>query len=252
MGKVMKREKKQAHKRGSKKRIALCASIALLVTLTASFFIYTGVYYKADDAALAALSSTETVTVAKTDYGYFFDSPSETDALIFYPGGKVEETAYAPLLRDIASGGCDVFLVKMPFRLAFFDQDKAGEVISETSYERYFIGGHSLGGVSASSYAAEHPDEIDGLLLCAAYSVKDIPESIPTLSMYGSLDTVLSRGIYERCKRHIRGALTEYVIEGGNHAYFGSYGEQRGDGKATITPDEQRTAAAQQFFEQLQ
>ena len=31
----------------------------------------------------------------------------------------------------------------------------------------------------------------------------------------------------------------EYVIDGGCHAYFGSYGEQDGDGTSTITNSEQ-------------
>ena len=34
--------------------------------------------------------------------------------------------------------------------------------------------------------------------------------------------------------------LTEYVINGGNHAQFGAYGIQSGDGIATISPENQR------------
>ncbi|MBO7714508.1 MAG: hypothetical protein J6S85_13110 [Methanobrevibacter sp.] len=34
--------------------------------------------------------------------------------------------------------------------------------------------------------------------------------------------------------------LTEYVINGGNHAQFGSYGIQSSDGIATISPENQR------------
>ena len=29
------------------------------------------------------------------------------------------------------------------------------------------------------------------------------------------------------------------VVEGGNHAYFGNYGEQAGDGRAELTREEQ-------------
>ena len=31
----------------------------------------------------------------------------------------------------------------------------------------------------------------------------------------------------------------EHVITGGNHAWFGSYGEQKGDGTAAISHEEQ-------------
>ena len=81
--------------------------------LLAAFFLYTGQYYHADAAALDALKSDDTVHVTATNYGWFFDGPSETEALIFYPGAKVEETAYAPLLRLIASWGMDVCLIKL-------------------------------------------------------------------------------------------------------------------------------------------
>ena len=30
-----------------------------------------------------------------------------------------------------------------------------------------------------------------------------------------------------------------YTIPGGNHAYFGKYGEQKGDGEATISREDQ-------------
>jgi hypothetical protein len=43
--------------------------------------------------------------------------------------------------------------------------------------------------------------------------------------------------------------FTEQVIEGGNHAYFGMYGEQKGDGAATITNLEQITTTANYIIE---
>ena len=33
--------------------------------------------------------------------------------------------------------------------------------------------------------------------------------------------------------------FTDVIIEGGNHAQFGDYGEQKGDGEATISAEEQ-------------
>ena len=33
---------------------------------------------------------------------------------------------------------------------------------------------------------------------------------------------------------------TEICIEGGNHAWFGNYGQQEGDGTASITREEQQ------------
>ena len=117
-----------------KKRIWLLV-LLVLTLLAAAFGIYTGQYYRADALALSALKSDEQVTVTPAEDGWLFDGPSETDALIFYPGGKVEETAYAPLLHRLAADGMDVFLVKMPFRLAVFGVNKARDVMQRGSYD---------------------------------------------------------------------------------------------------------------------
>ena len=137
---------------------ALLLTFLLILLLTGIFFGYVSVYYPADETALAALRSDGAVTVTQTETGWFFDGPSETDALIFYPGGKVEETAYAPLLREIAEGQMDVFLLKVPFRLAVLAPGKAEAVMAAFAYENWYVGGHSLGGAIAADFAAKHGD----------------------------------------------------------------------------------------------
>ena len=99
-----------------RKRRIILPAVLVLVLLAGAFFLYTADYYRAEAPAIEALASGGSVTVTETDYGWFFDGPADADALIFYPGGKVEETAYAPLLHRLAAGGLDVCLVKMPFR----------------------------------------------------------------------------------------------------------------------------------------
>lgn len=239
-----------ANKNKKAKIIPLTIAGAALC-LAAAFTAYTADYYRADEAAAAAMRSDDKVTVERTEYGYLFDGPSETDAFIFYPGGKVEETAYAPLLREIAEGSADVCLVKMPFRLAVFGKNKADVIISQTEYESYCIGGHSLGGAMASSYAAEHADTISGLILCASYPTEQLSDKQFELSIYGSNDGVLNMESYEDSKQFAPSDFTELVIDGGNHAYFGSYGEQSGDNTADITPTEQQTRAAEEIIKKL-
>ncbi len=85
----------QPKRKKKKGRRALLLIILLFLLLIGIFFGYVSVYYHADEAALAALRSDGAVTVTQTETGWFFDGPSESDALIVYPGGKVEETAYA-------------------------------------------------------------------------------------------------------------------------------------------------------------
>lgn len=227
-----------------KKRI-LIVLFGLIIVTTAAFFIYTGIYYHADETALAALKSDDAVQVTSTDFGYFFDGPSESDVLIFYPGAKVEETAYAPLLHLIALQGMDVCLIKMPFRLAVFGLNRADRVIEKNDYTGLYIGGHSLGGAMAANYASTHSDELDGIVLLAAYSTADLDDSLKAITIYGSEDEVLNTAKMNELKSSLPDGYREYVIEGGNHAQFGNYGIQNGDGEASVSSEEQQLKTAE-------
>ena len=225
--------------RQKKKHIWLI--FACIIALSAAaFLLYTGQYYHADSSALTMLESDEKVSVTQADYGWFFDGPSEEEALIFYPGAKVEETAYAPLMHRIAEQGMDVCLVKMPFRLAFFGTDKAERVMEIYDYERWYIGGHSLGGAMAAVYAAEHSSQLTGVVLLAAYPTKPLDDHLRAVSIYGSCDGVLNMSRLSDGEQYMPKRREQYVIEGGNHAQFGNYGKQSGDGDATISAEEQQ------------
>ena len=215
--------------------------------MDASFLIYAADYYHADQNALNALKSDETVQVSKTDYGWFFDSPETDTAFVFYPGAKVEETSYAPLAHDIAGRGIDVCLVRMPLRFAILDPDSAGAVTKEYDYDHWYIGGHSLGGVCAAMYASEHPEEIEGVILLGSYANRKLDDSQEALLIYGSLDEVLNKEQYKKNQKNLPPETEETVIEGGNHAQFGSYGDQKGDGEAELTRDEQIEITAEEI-----
>ena len=144
-------------------------------------------------------------------------------------------------MEALASEGILCVLVEMPFRLAVLDMNAAeGIPAAFPEVERWYLGGHSLGGSMAASYLASHTEDFDGLILLGSYSTADLSESgLSVLSVYGSEDGVLNREKYAEYKPNLPEGFTETVIEGGNHAYFGVYGEQEGDGTATVTPAEQ-------------
>ena len=222
-----------------KKRLALIVPSLAVIMVFAVFLLYTEIYYHADSVALASLETDNSVSVTRTGYGWFFDGPSEENALIFYPGAKIEEEAYAPLLHQLAGQGMDVCLVKMPFRLAFFGIDKADTVIRELDYENWYVGGHSLGGAMAADYAVRHGDRLTGVILLAAYPTKKLDDHLSMISIYGSEDGVLNMDKLSKGRQYAPALLYEYVIEGGNHAQFGDYGKQKGDGAATVSAAEQ-------------
>lgn len=153
----------------------------------------------------------------------------------------MEPEAYVPLTDALAQQGILCVLVKMPCNLAVFDMDAADGIAEQfPEIKRWYIGGHSLGGAMAASYAAGHAEKLEGLLLLAAYSTEDLSGTdLRALSLYGSEDGVLNREKYGECRKNLPADTQENVIEGGCHAYFGMYGEQEGDGKALIAPKEQ-------------
>jgi len=232
-------EKTDKRQRKLKKFIWLIPIVMLLLSIFV-FLVYINQYYHADESALEALKSDNAVYVVKTDYGWLFDGPSETDAIIFYPGGKVDETAYAPLLHGLAEQGMDVCLVQMPFRLAIFGKNKADQVIAQYEYDRWYIGGHSLGGVMAADYTAEHSSVISGVIMLAAYPIRPLDENLRCVIIYGSEDGILDMERLERANRYLPDNSEKTVIEGGNHAQFGNYGNQSNDGIATISSEEQQ------------
>jgi len=232
-----------------RKKTLLLIPVSAIVVLCIAFLIYTGQYYHAEESACTALESDESVIVTQKKYGWFFDGPSETDALIFYPGGKVEETAYAPLLHRLAGQGMDICLVRMPFRLAVLGASKADQVMAQHDYEHWYIGGHSLGGAMAASYAATHSLQLSGVFMLAAYPTKPLAENMKALIIYGSEDGVLNRSKLEKAIRYLPDSGEVYVIEGGNHAQFGNYGIQSGDGNAVISPKEQQQRTVEWILE---
>lgn len=104
----------------------------------------------------------------------------------------------------------------------------------------WYIGGHSLGGAMASSYASNHASILRGIFLLGAYPASNLSGSNLTLvSIYGENDIILNRQKLEDTKSNAPAKAYFYEIIGANHGGFGDYGMQEGDGDATISSDEQ-------------
>jgi pimeloyl-ACP methyl ester carboxylesterase len=209
-----------------------------------------------EDAALQALTSDAQVVVEQQD-GFVTFSPagkSPTTGFVFYPGGRVDYRAYAPVLRMIAQGGYFVAAVDVNLNLAFFEINAADVVISNhPEISQWAVGGHSLGGVAASSYAANHLDGVDGLVLWASYPADDslTNATINVISIYGTKD-MAGMEPFDRSRMQLPADTQFVVIDGGNHAQFGAYGFQAGDNPADIPANEQWTQIADATTEFLE
>lgn len=227
-------------KKRTKVILSVCLSLFLIIGVGG--YAYVSDYYRADEAALAAIAyQTDQVQIERDGDVIWFVPEEPTVGLILYPGGKVEHTAYAPLLRVCAKNGILCALVRMPGNLAVLDMNAAdGLREKHPEVTAWYIAGHSLGGAMTANYAAAHPEDYDGLILLAAYSTKDLSQmSLRVLSIYGSKDGVMNRDAYKKNWANLPADTTEVILGGGCHAQFGSYGPQDGDGIPTISGEEQ-------------
>lgn len=218
----------------------LVVILIVLLIITIGCAIYLSDYYKARKAEIEAFLPQLTTEVYEKGYISFGNTNSER-GLIFYPGGKVEYTAYIPLMRALAADGVLCVLFEMPFNLAVLDSNAADGICEKyPGVKHWYIGGHSLGGSMAAAYIADNGGKFDGLILLGSYSTADISDSeLSVLSIYGSEDGVMNREKYEKNKKNLPSDFREVIIDGGCHAYFGMYGEQDGDGKASISAEKQ-------------
>ncbi len=233
------------HHKTRKLRFRLLAPLALVLSVVVGgSALYFSVYYHADAAVLEAVETPEGGLEIRTTGGgdLAFVPQDARVGMVFYPGAKVQPEAYAPMLEACATRGVLCVLVCPPLNFALTDVSAAQGAMDEfPQVERWILAGHSLGGVAAAQYASEHLQDVDAMVFLASYPASDLTSLAgPTLFIVGSNDKVLNRGAYADAWAKLPAGAQELVIEGGNHAYYGNYGEQAGDGAATITREEQQ------------
>jgi hypothetical protein len=235
----------------SRRRLLRIFVIILLLaatTLAAGVIYWTGAALHPSPTALAALQSNDLADVTLHSGLIVFEpagSPAVT-GFIFYPGAGVDYRSYAPVLRQVAAQGYLVALLQMPLNLAFFDTAAADGVITQfPAIEHWVVGGHSLGGVAAASYAAGS-SAIEGLVLWASYPGNDAlaGSSLKAVSIFGSLDGLSLPQTIAASRQNLPPGTQFVEIAGGNHAQFGSYGAQKGDNPASISEEEQAALVA--------
>lgn len=220
--------------------------LLIIIAIVGYGLYYIGDYYHSE-VDIQKFNNSD-VNIKTTSNGLLLDSYGNNTALIFYPGAKVEYTSYIPLLDKLAENGVDCFIVEMPFNIAMFGKDNAGVLMSNNSYNytNWYLAGHSLGGAMVTEYASNHEENVNAIILLSSYSTTNI--SVPVLSIMASEDHILNKKNYEINKKNIHSNFTEYVIEGGNHAQFASFGNQKGDGIASISAEEQKNLTANKIL----
>ncbi|CAM3201751.1 alpha/beta fold hydrolase [Lactiplantibacillus plajomi] len=195
-------------------------------------------YHPSNEATVAAQTSQQVGSTIK------FEGNPNNPRVVFYPGALVEPKSYSLWAKRVAAAGYSVYIVHFPLDLAVLNANAAKSL---TGTHGYVIGGHSLGGTMAARYAHNHPQQLKGVFFLASYpeakgSLKKT--SVPVLSVTASRDGVLNRTNYRKAAQWLPKQTVFQVINGGNHASFGSYGHQRGDHAATISNYQQQRAVS--------
>jgi pimeloyl-ACP methyl ester carboxylesterase len=239
----------------TKKHVLLFLGLILAIAI-AGFLFWANNSLPPMPEALSAMQSDSQVRVTEDGWIVFQPLGVQPDTgVILYPGGRVDPRAYAPAARAIAEQGYQVIIVPMPLNLAVLAADRAEEVIAAyPDIAHWVIGGHSLGGAMAARFADQHPAEIRGLFLWAAYppDSNDLSDQASrVVSIIGSQDG-LGTGEGVNSTQHLLPQDTQFVvIEGGNHAQFGWYGEQPGDADAAISRTDQQAQTLKATLEML-
>lgn len=205
--------------------------------------------YPARAVALSALESTDTITITQDKWILFTPVEETETGLIFYPGGLVEPSAYAPVLHLIADKGVLVIITPMPLNLAILNTDAANAVIDAyPGISTWILAGHSLGGASASIYVENNPTRIDAIALWDSYPANsaDLSDNdVSVISIFGTTNNIPNTANFNENKRLLPADTIFIGLEGANHAQFGDYGPQKGDVVASMSLAEQHDRVAE-------
>jgi pimeloyl-ACP methyl ester carboxylesterase len=165
--------------------------------------------------------------------------------VILYTGARIRPEAYAPQGLAIGGHGIPVFIPYLTLNLAILDQQASAEIIgAHPDVERWVVVGHSLGGAMAARLVDR--GVVEGLVLWAAYpegSLDLAGSGAEVASVYGTNDAIATPVEVLAAAPRLPETTRFVSVEGGNHAQFGWYGDQRGDGVATVSRQVQQAEA---------
>lgn len=228
------------------------ALTSLLVTLMC-FLTWFHIVFTAERDATLEVFRDDRVNVAEVDGSIVMeaaDGGGETGVL-YFPGARVDPYSYLYPLSGLAAAGVTVVIMDPVLNMALFDTRTIDELATVAPGVReWVLSGHSLGGVRACMLAS-HPD-VAGLVLMGSYCANDISSTaIPVLQVLASGDGLIDEEALSASAPLLPPSTVKVTLEGANHASFGTYGEQPGDGVATLSREEVREQLTGLFLKLL-
>jgi hypothetical protein len=216
--------------------IALAAFVAAII----GFVVWAELPMRADPAALSLVEAQTGFSVEDDGTTVVMTPDAPTGVgLVFISGARVDAPAYEYKLSGLAQAGVTVVIVRPVLNFAIFDQRPLTDFeAAAPGVDHWYVGGHSLGGVKACMYAADGAADgtVEGLVFFGSYCANDISATgLPVLSLAGENDALSTPQKIEDAAPLLPATAEFVTIPGSNHAQFGNYGDQPGDGTSTAT-----------------
>lgn len=240
------RTERQRARRASR-RIALAVPTLFVCALLVAALAATRPL-PAAPVAVAAMRSQSGIRVADRLTWFELTSTARTDddrvrrpttGLVFVPGARVDPRSYAHILRPLAEAGYLVVVLKEPLGLSVLDPGHPERAMrAHPEIAQWVVGGHSLGAVTAASFADATPvvdgARVAGLVLWASYPARRLDRAdLAITSVAAELDGLSTTAKVDAAKTKLPPDTTYVVVPGAVHSWFGDYGAQPGDGTPT-------------------
>ncbi len=237
----------------SRLRVILLAIVGLLTIGLVAFVVWASLARPPEPGPLQAALADPAVEVTLGPVVELRPSDAvPTRGVVFYPGARVHHQAYiATWAPIVAEADLLVLIPRMPLNLAVFGRSRAADLIADTpQIDRWWVGGHSLGGAMAASWLGDQPaGTVDGLTLWASFATAGAELSSRTdlsvLSVSGTRDGLATPADIAERRELLPPNAIMVEVEGMNHAQFGRYGPQGGDLAATISDEQAQSALTQ-------
>ena len=220
------------NKQNRKKKIWMIAAIVIAVMLLVAAFFYTPALPEAAEIAKQ---------MKDVDGDLYFYGDSGV-GFIIYPGAKADERSYAYIAQQLNAEGHTAVIPNIPLHMSVWGPEQGLEIIEDNpEVEKWFLIGHSLGGLPISQIAAKQPEKLEGIAFVASLMICDLSDTdLSAIRITAEHDGVMPDKMMESNLDYLPENSTSVMIEGANHNQFGAYWHPGFDGKATITWKEQQ------------
>lgn len=223
-------------------RITGWTALTSLVVTLIGFLTYFHIVFMAEREATLEVFRDDRVVVEVVEGSVTLSPVGDvpTVGILYIPGARVEPYSYLHALVDVAASGVTVVVMEPLFNMALLDRRSLDELTAAApSVEDWILVGHSLGGVRACMLADD--PRVTGLVLFASYCASDISHlTIAVHQVLASEDGLIDAEALRETRGFLPPGAVTTTIEGANHASFGTYGDQPGDGVATLKRGQMR------------